>query len=60
MAKRLLPAETTYLLKLRLQDLNTGAKGTIDRRSRAYLREFFAEDVQALQQLVGRRLNWLD
>jgi Sulfotransferase family len=60
MAKRILPSETTYMLKLRLQDLNTGAKGTIDSRSRAYLKEFFAEDVQALQQIVGRPLSWLD
>jgi hypothetical protein len=59
-AKRILPAGTTYMLKLRLQDLNTGAKGTIDSRSRAYLKNFCAEDIQALQQIVGRRLNWLD
>lgn len=60
MAKRILPADTTYRLKLRLQDLNTGAKGTIDSRSRTYLKEFCAEDVQALQPIVGRPLNWLD
>jgi hypothetical protein len=60
MVKRILPSEATYMLKLRLQDLNTGAKGTIDSRSRAYLKEFFAEDVQALQQIVGRPLRWLD
>jgi hypothetical protein len=59
-AKRILPADTTYMLKLRLQDLNTGAKGTIDSRSRAHLKEFCAEDVQALQQIIGRPLNWLD
>jgi Sulfotransferase family len=60
LVKRILPPDTTYLLKLRLQDLNTGAKGALDSRSRAYLKEFCAEDVRALQQLVGRRLNWLD
>jgi hypothetical protein len=60
LAKRILPSETTYMLKLRLQDLNTGAKGTIDGRSRAYLKEFCAQDVQDLQQIVGRPLNWLD
>lgn len=60
MAKRILPSDMTYMLKLRLQDLNTGAKGTIDSRSRAYLKDFCAEDVQSLQQIVGRPLNWLD
>jgi Sulfotransferase family len=60
MAKRILPADMTYMLKLRLQDLNTGAKGTIDGRSRAYLKAFCAHDVQALQQIVGRPIDWLD
>ena len=59
LAKRMLSAEITYSLKLRLQDLNTGEKGTIDRRSRAYLTDFCAADVQAVQQIVGRALNWL-
>ena len=60
LAKRMLPADITYSLKLRLQDLNTGEKGTIDSRSRAYLTDFCATDVQAVQQIVGRPLNWLD
>jgi hypothetical protein len=60
MVKRLLPSEATYMLKLRLQDLNTGAKGSVDSRSRAYLKDYCTEDVQALQQIVGRPLTWLD
>jgi hypothetical protein len=60
LAKRMLSAEITYSLKLRLQDLNTGEKGTIDSRSRAYLTDFCAADLQAVQQIVGRALNWLD
>jgi hypothetical protein len=60
LAKRVLSDEITYSLKLRLQDLNTGKKGTIDSRSRAYLTDFCGADVQAVQQIVGRPLNWLD
>jgi Sulfotransferase family len=60
LANRILPAGVTSTLKLRLQDLNTGEKGTIDVRSRSYLKDFCAEDVQALQQIIGRPLNWLD
>ena len=60
LANRMLPSATTLALKLWLQDLNTGKKGKIDGRSRAYLKDFCAEDVQALQPIVGRPLNWLD
>jgi hypothetical protein len=60
MVKRILPSEATYMLKLRLQDLNTGKKGTVDSRARAYLKDYCTEDVQALQQIVGRPLTWLD
>jgi hypothetical protein len=40
-------------------DLNTGAKRQIDEKSRAYLRDFFAADVDEVEKLLGKRLHWL-
>ncbi len=59
LAARWLPSALRQMVTHRLQNLNTGRKGTIDGRSRAYLEEFFAEDVGEVERLVERPLAWL-
>jgi hypothetical protein len=59
-ARRWLPEQTRDRIKHFMLNLNTGQKEAIDDRSRAYLRERFAADVGELEQILGRRLNWLN
>jgi hypothetical protein len=59
-ARRLLPEAVTTSVKNVLRDLNTGRKAELDERSRAYLRDYFMDDVAKLAGLVGTRLDWLD
>jgi hypothetical protein len=59
-ARRWVPEQTRDRIKHIMLNLNTGQKDTIDERSRAYLRERFAADVGELEQILGRRLNWLN
>jgi Sulfotransferase family len=59
LAARWVPESLREPLKLRLQNLNTGSKGRIDDRSRAYLKEFFAQDIGEVQRMLDRPLGWL-
>ena len=59
-ARRWVPEEVRDRVKHAVLNLNTGRKDAIDDRSRAYLRERFANDVRELKQILQRRLNWLD
>jgi len=59
-ARRWVPEKVRDRVKHAVLNLNTGRKDTIDDRSRAYLRERFADDVRELKQILQRRLNWLD
>ena len=59
-ARRWVPEELRDRVKHAVLNLNTGRKDAIDDRSRAYLRERFAGDVRELEQILGRRLRWLN
>jgi len=58
-AKKMVPERVRTPIRLALMTLNTGAKGQIDDKSRAYLREFFATDVREVEKLFGKKLDWL-
>jgi Sulfotransferase family len=57
-ARRWVPEHLRDRIKHAMLDLNTGRKDAIDDRSRAYLRQRFAEDVRELERILGKRLNW--
>jgi hypothetical protein len=59
LARALLPNALRARLRGALQDANTGSKGEIDADSRDRLRARFAEDVRALERLLGRELGWM-
>jgi hypothetical protein len=58
-ARRWLPEDLRDRVKNAMLNLNTGRKDAIDDSSRAYLRAYFADDVQELERLLGRQLGWL-
>ena len=58
-ARRWLPEDLRDRVKNAMLNLNTGRKQAIDDRSRAYLQAFFADDVAALERILGRRFGWL-
>jgi hypothetical protein len=58
-AKKMLPERVSSTIRSALVSLNTGTKGQIDDKSRAYLREFFAPDVCEVEKLLGKKLAWL-
>ena len=58
-AKSLVPESIRTPIRVALLSLNTGAKGQIDNKSRAYLREFFAADVSQIETILGKKLAWL-
>jgi hypothetical protein len=59
LAKKLFPESVSSSIRSALVDLNTGAKGHIDDKSRQYLREFFAADVSEVERLLGKKMGWL-
>ena len=59
MARALLPDGVRTRVRTFLQNANTGAKGEVDPGSRRRLREQFADDVRAVERLLGRELGWL-
>jgi hypothetical protein len=58
-AKAIVPESVRTPIRLALLSLNTGAKGQIDNKSRAYLREFFAADVRQVEMILHKKLDWL-
>lgn len=59
-AKKIIPESVRTSVRLALLNINTGSKGKIDSQSQAYLREFFYYDVCEVEQIVGRKLAWLN
>ena len=59
LARAVVPAGVRGRLTDAVRGLNAGAKGRVDERSAAYLREFFQDDVRETETLVGRPLGWL-
>jgi hypothetical protein len=59
LARALVPAELRGRVTEAVRGLNAGARGRVDERSAAYLREQFREDVQETEALLGRALGWL-
>ena len=59
-ARRWVPEQARDRIKHVVLNMNTGPKDAIDDRSRAYLRERFAADLRELEQILDRRLGWLN
>jgi hypothetical protein len=58
-ARAVMPDGLRTRVRTFLQNANTGAKGEMDEASRDALRERFADDVAALERLLGRELGWM-
>jgi len=56
--RRMLPGALRFRLRLLLQDLNTGRKPEIDAESRAFLRDFFHQDVRKLETILEESTGW--
>ena len=59
LARALVPAGARARMTEAVRGLNAGAKGRVDDRSAAYLREIFRDDVGETETIVGRPLGWL-
>lgn len=59
LARALVPAGARARMTEAVRGLNAGAKGRVDDRSAAYLREIFRDDVRETETIVGRPLGWL-
>ena len=59
LAKKFVPESLRTAIRTALLNINTGDKGQIDEKSRAYLQEYFYHDVQELEKIVGKDLHWL-
>jgi hypothetical protein len=59
LARALVPAGVRNRVTDTVRGLNAGAKGRVDERSAAYLREYFQDDVRETEVIVGRPLGWL-
>lgn len=58
LVKKLVPEAVRVPLRLRLSDLNTGAKAELDDGARRRLGEYFADDVRCLEEFLGRDMGW--
>jgi hypothetical protein len=59
LARAIVPAGVRGRITEAVRGLNAGAKGRVDERSAAYLRDVFREDVRETEALLGRPLGWL-
>jgi hypothetical protein len=56
--RQVLPPRLMALGSRLIRRLNTGKKPPMDERARAYLTNYFRDDVAALETLLGRELPW--
>ncbi|SCZ67291.1 sulfotransferase family protein [Thiohalomonas denitrificans] len=56
--KTITPDAWRIALRLKIMDSNTAEKKEIDSRSLEYLREYFKQDTEQLEQLIGKSLVW--
>jgi hypothetical protein len=59
LARRLLSTSIRTSVRLALLHINTGEKGQMDNASREYLQEYFRRDVDEVENIVGKELQWL-
>lgn len=60
LARAIMPAGLRDRIAEGVRGLNAaGAKGRVDERSAAYLRDIFRDDVRETETLLGRPLGWL-
>ncbi len=58
--KNILPESIRLPLRTLLLNINSKEKPEMDLRSREYLLSYFAADVNKLQEIIGKKLNWLN
>jgi len=58
LVKKVVPESLRVPLRLRLNDLKTGAKAELDPATRRALAARLAPDVQRLEELLGRSMGW--
>ncbi|MCI5127084.1 MAG: sulfotransferase [Candidatus Electrothrix sp. AUS3] len=56
--KMILPERIRIWIRLAIQDLNTEAKPTIDKKSSAYLANFFSKDISNIEKIIEANLDW--
>ena len=55
--KRITPDAWRISLRLKIMDSNTAEKDEMDGRSAEYLRKYFSEDIEKLEELIGKSLG---
>jgi hypothetical protein len=58
--KTIIPERIRGSIRLTLLDLNIEKKELMDLKSKKYLIEFFRQDVARLEDILGKKLNWLE
>lgn len=58
--KKCTPDAWRIKLRLKIMDANTASKPEIDLTVRNYLMDYFKNDVAQLEDILGRKLHWLD
>ena len=56
--KHFTPDAWRIALRMRMMDINTAGKPAIDQDAADYLFDYFAEDIQNLEKLLSRSLDW--
>ena len=60
MIKKIIPKGIRSPIHTALLKLNTREKPSLDSESKEYLQKYFSDDVDNLQELIGKKLHWLD
>ena len=58
--RKFLPESQRRKLRATLMNINRGEKGIIDEHSYQFLRQYFYEDIIELEQLIGKKTNWIN
>lgn len=58
--KKCTPNAWRIKLRLKIMNKNTASKPEIDLTAHNYLKSYFKNDVAKLENILGRKLNWLD
>lgn len=56
--KKIIPDKIRLQFREQIMRWNTGKKPAIDPRAEAFLNQYFKEDIQAVSDLLGRKLPW--
>ncbi len=59
LARRLLPPAMRQAIHSTMMDLNVGPKGRMGEEARAYLQQYFRQDILQVEEIIGRSTGWI-